>query len=154
MKETEKNKKIIIGIVVAALLLSLVIPVSYWSNPITSGRHVSEAVVVDKDTSARTLTLQLYTMSTEKNGAETDTFIQVSGDIPAGCHLGQRVRVGYSKDGLYEDVHQKVELSFFTSGNVMTGWILPRLSPFRAAEDYKIEDIASDGTLLVYKVAA
>lgn len=148
------KKKLAIGIVVAILVLSLIIPMGYWSNPVTSGRYVSEGTIVDKDSKNDTIVVRLYSMTADNNMIETSTFLELKGDIPSDAHLGQDVRIGYSKRGLYEDTKQKVEVSFYTSGNLMTGFILPTILPFRTHKDYSIVNLQSDGSQLVYNKAS
>lgn len=148
------KKKLVIGIIIAVIVASLIIPMGYWSNSITSGRYVSEGTIVDKDTKSGTIVVRLYSMTADNNMIETSTFLEIKGDIPSDAHLGQDVMIGYSKKGLYEDTKQKVELSFYTSGNLMTGFILPTIMPFRVIEDYTITNVQSDGSLLVYNKAS
>lgn len=152
--DSSSKKKLIIGIVVAVLIASFIIPMSYWSGSITSGRYVSEGVIVDKDSSANTIIVRLYNMTSNNDKIETSTFVELKGDIPNDAYLGQNVMIGYSKKGLYEDTRQKVEMSFDTSGNLMTGLILPTIMPVRVIRDYAIVNVQSDGATLVYNRAS
>lgn len=152
--DNSSRKKLIISIIVVIVIVCLIIPMSYWSGSITSDRYVSEGVIVDKDSSADTIVVRLYNMTSNNNKIETSTFVELKGDIPNDVCLGQNVMIAYSKKGLYEDTYQKVEVSFYTSGNLMTGLILPTIMPFHVIQDYTIVNVQSDGTTLVYNRAA
>ena len=87
---------------------------------------------------------------------ETGTFLLLQGYIPDDAYTGQRVRIGYSSsDGLYANPDQKVQVSYYVDGNVLTGLILDWLIPFQSAKtDLQIVDIQSDGSLLAYNKAS
>lgn len=151
----DNNKKLKIGLIVAGIIiLTLIIPMDYWSMKITKGRYISEANIVDKDLGKGTITVRLLKASENENMEESNCFLLLKGDLPDDCYISQRVMIGYSKEGLLKDTHQKVEVSFYKHGNVMTGFILKNLMPIQVkASDYQIVDCKLDGSLLSYNVA-
>lgn len=152
----EKNSlrvKVIIGVVVALVVCALV-PYEHWDADIVSGRLVSEGTIVERGNDA--ITVRLYTMSPTDDMVETDTFLVLEGTVPDDAHLGQRVRIGYSSSGgLYENPNQTVQVSYFVRDNLLVGFVLDMLIPFQSTEtDLRVADIQSDGSLLVYNMAA
>lgn len=134
---TDSGKRAaVIAIVVAVLLACWFIPVEHWDSYPASGRYTNDAVIAGR--SGDSIRVQL-------DG--TATFLMLKGNIPSSAHEGQRVRIGYSKLGLYEDVHQKVEVSYFVNGNLL--WMLfARFvnPPHFAADGLQIVSMDSDGS--------
>ncbi|MEE0705445.1 MAG: hypothetical protein UCH28_03560 [Adlercreutzia sp.] len=152
--ESNATKRNIVIAVVAALLLSIVIPMDHWDKKIPSQRYVSEGVVVSRESSS-TIAVRLNSATQDGQWFETGTYLLLEGNIPNYVNAGQRVQVGYSAKGLYEDTSQKVVVSFYKHGNILTGAILPAISPFGSStkDDLQIVDIQSDGSPLAYSKA-
>jgi hypothetical protein len=91
-------------------------------------------------------------MGANNNKVETSTFVKINGEIPADSYLSQNVMIGYSEDGLYADTSQKVDVAFYSKGNIIAGLIIPQLMPVQFKDKYEIVDIESDGTLLSYNI--
>ena len=152
---TDKQKKIAI-IVIFVLAICWMVPACHWDSTITSGRFVSEASIVEMDRSADSMTVRLYNSSADESKVETSTYLTLGGMIPEDAYMSERVMIGYSKDGLYADTKQTVEVSFFKKGNLITAYVLPRIQTATvdsAARIFNIIDVQSDGTLLTYNVA-
>lgn len=152
---TDKQKKIAI-IVIFVLAICWMVPACHWDSIITSGRFVSEASIVEMDRSADSMTVRLYNSSADESKVETSTYLTLGGMIPEDAYMSERVMIGYSKDGLYADTKQTVEVSFFKKGNLITAYVLPRIQTATvdsAARIFNIIDVQSDGTLLTYNVA-
>ena len=152
---TDKQKKIAI-IVIFVLAICWMVPACHWYSTITSGRFVSEASIVEMDRSADSMTVRLYNSSADESKVETSTYLTLGGMIPEDAYMSERVMIGYSKDGLYADTKQTVEVSFFKKGNLITAYVLPRIQTATvdsAARIFNIIDVQSDGTLLTYNVA-
>ena len=116
---TDKQKKIAI-IVIFVLAICWMVPACHWDSTITSGRFVSEASIVEMDRSADSMTVRLYNSSADESKVETSTYLTLGGMIPEDAYMSERVMIGYSKDGLYADTKQTVEVSFFKKGNLIT----------------------------------
>ncbi len=155
MDKSKRNRNIAIGIVIAVIVVLVVcafVPMSYWDDKISSGCYISEAVVADinKASTDQTMTVQLYSES-----KPTNTTLLLQGDIPDKAHVGQQVDIGYSKEGLYEDTSQSVQVSYYVDGNVLMGFVVHGILQLRpAANSLKIADLHSDGTALTYYVAS
>lgn len=148
----EKRTMIIIAVFIA-LVAALCIPYSYWDTDIVSGRPVSEATIVDKGKDS--IVVRLFTMTSSEEMIETGTFLLLEGYIPEEVHIGQRVRIGYSFDGLFECPTQSVQIAYFVDGNLLTGFFLKSIVPFQsAATDLRIANIQSDGSSLAYNRAS
>ena len=131
-------------VVVVALVISFFIPVQQWDSRITSGRAISEATITQVSGDTITATID-----------GTATSLTMKGNIPSHAKTGQSIRIGYSKNGLYEDTSQKVEVAYFIDGNLLNDIIHMVLgSARRASDDLTIVDVKSDGSLLEYFVAA
>ena len=79
-------------------------------------------------------------MTAKQDRVETDTYVALQGNIPSDCYLGQLVRIGYSKEGLYQDTNQSVEVDYMVKGNLLMNVILPglKLTAHSVADDLKI----------------
>lgn len=143
---------VIVGIIIA-LIVCLFIPYSHWSTRIVSGRLVSEATIVARQSDE--VTVRLFSMTASSSMVETGTFLTLQGKIPDDAHIGQRVRIGYSsREGLFANPDQIVQMAYFVDDNLLGGllnWIIPFQS---AGTDLQIVDIQADGSLLSYNVAA
>jgi hypothetical protein len=149
MEKSKRNMYIVIA-VVAAVVISFLIPMSYYDGSIPKGRAVSDGVIVSEADSS--IIVQIYNASADGNSRPTGTYIVLQGDIMDRAHEGQSVQIGYSKDGLYEDTSQKVAIAYEIDSNAFF-WLLNKVMPFATAKDLKIIDLQSDGTLLTYYVA-
>lgn len=150
---TSKQKKVAIIVVISALVVCWMIPAYHWDSSITSGRAVNEASIVEIDKSADSMTVRLFSATAGDDKVETSTYLTLGGTIPEYAYLGERVMIGYSKDGLYADTKQNVEVSFFKKGNLVTAYLLPMIQIDPAAPVFGITDVQSDGSLLAYNVA-
>lgn len=87
---------------------------------------------------------------------ETGTFLVLEGCVPDDVYLGQRVHIGYSDpEGLYANPGQTVQVSYYVEDNLLMGFIVDWLIPFHSTgADLQIVDVQSNGSQLVYNVAA
>lgn len=147
--EDKTKKYLIIGAIVVLVIL-FIIPANHWNPPITSGRYTNTAEIVSFSKDGESMKVQLYDAD-RSNKTLKDCYLTIKGNIPASAYEGQKIIVGYSKDGLLEDTKQSVQVSYEESTNALVAWIIDNILPFRVcSEDYKITDTKLDGSLLSY----
>lgn len=147
MNKSKRNKYIAIAII-AAIVIGILIPSTYYVGSIPSGRYVSSAVIEDVDKSRNLIQVQL--ISNEK---KTDTFLTLEGNLPSDCRIGQSVKIGYRSSGLYENTSQTIDAAFETKSNMILG-LIHYIAPLETVYGLKIVNVQSDGTLLEYYIAS
>lgn len=138
----------IAAVVVVILVVAFLIPVDQWDSRIASGRYISEATITKVDSNAIVARID-----------GTSTYLQLKGSVPAGVDVGRAIMIGYSAQGLYENMSQKVEVACYVKGNalsVLVNTTLRSIFPHYRVNPttMQVADVQSDGTRLKYHVAA
>ncbi len=144
MDADTKHKVYGAAAVVAIVIALSLIPADYQVGSIPSGRFLSPATLVAIDESQDALVVRLDSAS-----HATETYLVLQGKHLDSCFEGQKMEIGYTKQGLYEDTSQTVATAYQIHGNLF-GSLINAVAPFQVAYDMKIVDYASDGTELTY----
>jgi hypothetical protein len=147
MDEKKRNTYIAIA-VVAALVISFLIPAENEVGRITSGHYFNVGIVKAKD--RNTVTVRI----TEPVDSGYILVLQGKTD---DFHVGQEVNIGYAYDGLFENTSQSVQVTYYKNGNLLMKFIRMFMPYFN--NEWKIIDVQYDGggipsePLLYYKRA-
>ena len=138
----------VVLVIAIFLVVSIFVPAKLWDSKITSGRYVSEAVITQVGSDSIVAVI-----------SGTHTSLTMKGRIPDYAEVGQSIRIGYSRDGLFADTSQKVEVAYYYDGTLFNKIIHTVLgsilgSARKTSDDLKITNVKSDGSLLRYYRAA
>ena len=142
-----------LAIVVAIAIVSSFIPYAYWDHPLWPNRYVVEGEVAAIE--GDEIGVVFYTAREEGEGpSNLGASMVLKGKVPDYCRVGESVRIAISKgSSLYEEIGQGVQVHFYRDGSLLTGAILPAISPIQVgAPSMTLVDLNDNGTVIVYFV--